>query len=172
MKLSKFKVVISIFLITVFLVLGAFNLHGFKYKKLAKNYAKINDLDCALIIAIIKVESNFNKNAYSNKGAIGLMQVLPTTAEYILQISPYSTINDLFDEETNVKLGTYYFKYLINKFKSEDVAICAYNAGEGTVQKWGLSNGFSLEKIKYNETLNYYKKVKFYKNLYGIFYYD
>ena len=171
MKLLKIKI-LSIIVLTIFIFTAVFLFSGFNYKKLAVAYAKRYDVSAKLVISIMKTESGFDKNAVSKKGAVGLMQILPTTAEYISKKLGYSAEFDLFEPETNVKFGTYYLKYLIDKFKSEDIAICAYNAGEGTVVKWGLNDGFSLDKIKYKETLNYYRKVKFYKKLYGIINYD
>ena len=172
MKLLKIKfisIIILIFFVTCSLL---FVFCGYGYKKIAITYAKRYNVEVELVIATIKVESNFNKNSLSPKGAIGLMQILPTTADYINDKLNYSTEIDLYNPKTNIEFGTYYLSYLLDKFKSEDIAICAYNAGEGTVIKWGLTKGFSTNKIKYKETLQYYKKVKFYKKLYGIVNYD
>ena len=175
MKFVKTKilaiVILSLFVI-ILLISFTFLFSGYKYKKLALSYAKDYGVSGELVLAIIKTESGYNKNALSNKGAVGLMQVLPSTADYIAKKLDYIEDFDLYSPDINVKFGTYYLAYLLDKFKSEDVAICAYNAGEGTVLKWGLTEDFSVEKIKYLETLKYYKKVKFYKNLYGIINYE
>ncbi len=175
MRLLKIKILSVVVLIVFLLIIvlsTAFVFNGYKYKKLAVTYAKEYGVSHKLVISIMKTESGYNKNAVSKKGAIGLMQILPSTANYIALKLGYSAEFDLYNPQINVLFGTFYLSYLIKKFDSEDVAICAYNAGEGTVIKWGLNQGFLLDKIKYKETLNYYKKVKFYKKLYGIINYD
>lgn len=171
-KVDFFVLVILIFF-TFIVVTFAFTCSkNYNYKQTAIKYCNYYGVDKNLVFAIIKTESNYNENAVSKKGAIGLMQILPSTAEYISEKLGYSKVINLFDSETNVEFGVYYLKYLIDKYASEDVAICAYNAGEGVILKWGLNNNFSQQKIKYKETLNYYKKVIFYKKLYGILSYD
>ncbi len=172
LKIKVLSIIVLIFFALIFAFTTLLSCGNYKYKKLAVNYANYYAVDVNLVIATIKVESAFNKNALSKKGAVGLMQILPSTADYICKKLGYSAEFDLFSPEVNIEFGTYYLSYLIDKFKSEDIAICAYNAGEGAVLKWGLNQGFSLDKIKYEETLNYYKKVKFYKKLYGIINYD
>lgn len=125
-----------------------------------------------LIASVINVESSFNVNAVSNKGAIGLMQVLPSTASWV------SLTNSEFEEEVdsalllnpqiNIRIGTCYIKYLIGKFEDVNVALCAYNAGEGVVATWLKDgeispDGKTLSKIPYLETKNYIEKIQ--KNL-------
>ncbi len=135
-----------------------------KYKELVLESAREYNLDCALIFSVIKVESNFNNKAKSSAGALGLMQVLPSTAEYIaemLKISEYS----LFDERTNIEFGSYYLRYLIDKFSDIDTALCAYNAGEGKVKEWLKNKEYSkdgkrLFSVPYRETREYLNKIK------------
>ncbi len=148
-----------------------------KYKDYVLEYSKEFNLDSKLVFSTIKVESSFNKKAVSNKGAKGLMQITDSTGEFIavkLQESNY----DLFNEQTNIKFGCYYLRYLFNKFEDLTVVLCAYNAGEGNVNKW-LSikeysvDGKTLVKIPYKETEEYVNKInksfEKYKNLYGKF---
>lgn len=140
-------------------------------------YADKYGLDRATVFSIIKTESNFNVNAVSSAGAIGLMQITPSTAEYIaerLNMNEY----DLRDAENNIQFGCYYMNYLIFRFKNVQTAHVAYNAGEGNVQKW-LSNkeysadGVTLKVIPFEETKEYIKKIqknfakykKLYKNI-------
>ncbi|MBO7528110.1 MAG: lytic transglycosylase domain-containing protein, partial [Clostridia bacterium] len=152
-----------IFLLNIFIF-------PFKYKKQINYYSKAYNVKQELVFAIIKAESNFNENAKSSKGAVGLMQILPSTAKWIaLKIGQDEY--DLFDVNINIKFGTYYLNYLIKKFKYEDVAICSYNAGEGIVKSWLNCEDYSddqkqLKIIPYAETRNYLKKVNYYKSIY------
>lgn len=146
---------------------------GFKEETL--DCAKEYDLEPALVFAIIKTESGFDRNAESTKGAKGLMQITPETGKYIaekLKIVNY----DLSDAKTNVRFGCYYLRYLIDDFTVAATAIAAYNAGEGNVRIW-LKNkeysddGRSLKEIPFKETRAYVKKIyesfRKYKKLYG-----
>jgi soluble lytic murein transglycosylase-like protein len=102
-------------------------------------------VDAELVKALIQVESNFNHLAVSPKGAMGLMQLMPGTA------SRYG-VKKAFDPEQNVDGGVHYLKDLLELFKDKQLALAAYNAGEGTVQRVnGIPN--------YVETQNYVRKV-------------
>ena len=137
-------------------------------------YSKEFYLDSALVFSVIKVESGFNLKAKSPKGAVGLMQILPSTAEYIaksLGVKNY----DLYNVDTNIRFGCYYLRYLINKFTGLTESLCAYNAGEGNVRSWlkddrYSSDGKTLQKIPFSETNNYvnkiYKSLDKYKKMY------
>ena len=113
---------------------------------------------------IINIESSFNPNAKSDKGAIGLMQITPKTGEYIskmLNVDEY----DLYNPKTNIEFGGYYLKYLINRFQNTETAVCAYNAGEGNVSIWLNNPEFSddkitLKNIPFTETNEYINKFK------------
>lgn len=95
------------------------------------DYAKQFNIQPELIKAIIKVESNFNPLARSPKGALGLMQILPTTA------AQYGRYN-LFNPKDNISVGTRHFAYLLQKYQGHiPYALAAYNAGEGNVDKYG-----------------------------------
>ncbi len=121
-------------------------------------------LDSATILSVINVESHFNKNAISPKGAVGLMQVLPTTADEIvknLNLGDY----DLENPQTNIYIGSVYLAQLLNKFKDLKIALCAYNAGPANVKSWlsdekYSSDGTTLEKIPFAETENYLQKFQ------------
>ena len=109
-----------------------------------------------LIMAIIKAESNFRKEALSQKGAKGLMQVMDETGEWCAEKIGISS-PDLFDVETNIRIGTFYVSYLLEKYGgNEKTAVAAYNAGQGNVSKWledkdYSSNGTDLSKIPFEE---------------------
>lgn len=136
-----------------------------EYAALIHKYADENGLDPNLVVAMIKVESDFDPEAVSPMDARGLMQILPETAQWIADEfeEPYNEEN-LFDPEQNIRYGTYYLKYLIEHFGNQDVAIAAYNGGMGNVRNWldddTISHeGERLEDIPIDETREYVVKV-------------
>lgn len=156
--------IIILFSISVILVTIMFPR---KYKNYVTKQSKNFNLDEALVYAIIKTESDFNKKAVSKSGAIGLMQILPKTARWIAsELGEDYNDEKLFIPEINVKYGCFYLNYLFKKFDQTDIVICAYNAGEGKVLDW-IENGKLNEKlIDYSETKNYLKRVKDYYKVY------
>ncbi|MEO5795398.1 MAG: lytic transglycosylase domain-containing protein [Rhodoferax sp.] len=97
-------------------------------------------IDYELLQALIVAESGFNSTAVSPKGAVGLMQIMPATAErYGLVGDPKNSIEQkLTDPKTNIRIGARYLSDLINMFPGQlDLAVASYNAGEGAVQKAG-----------------------------------
>lgn len=106
------------------------------------------DVDQKIISTVIEVESRYEENAVSPKGARGLMQIMPETA------AQYGDI-DLFDPEQNINTGTRHLKYLLDKYEGDlSMVAAAYNAGEGAVEKYG---GIP----PYPETINYVRKIAF-----------
>ena len=89
-----------------------------------------NDLPPELVAAMVHTESDFRSTLVSQKRAQGLMQIVPDTARLL-------GIRDPFDPEQNIAAGTKYFRYLLNRFESETMALAAYNAGEGNVERFG-----------------------------------
>ena len=108
----------------------------------ARNY----DVDPALVHSIVKVESNYNPYALSNKGAEGLMQLIPSTAR------KFGARNS-FDPRENVEAGVRYYKYLQSIYHDDRLALAAYNAGEGAVAK------YNNQIPPYPETINYVYQV-------------
>ena len=145
-------------LFTVLTLIFTVEVGGFKkYLEKAKYYASKEGVELSLVLAVIKTESGFKENAVSKKGAIGLMQIMPETAEFIALKSGYKGEIDLFDVDTNISLGVAYLKYLSSKFSNLEVVLWAYNAGEGRVKKW-LGDG--LTSPPYKETRAYTQRVK------------
>jgi soluble lytic murein transglycosylase len=113
-----------------------------------------------LIAAVIYSESRF-RDQTSKAGARGLMQITPATAKLIEKLSGGQTFKfeDLSDPDINIRYGTFYLRYLIEKFGNNDVAaLAAYNAGENNVVAWGGSN-LRLDDIPFPETRGYVESV-------------
>ncbi len=149
-----------------------------KYEAEVKKYSQVYDLDEAFVFAIICAESSFDKDAQSEAGAKGLMQLMPSTAEWLVEkYKLEADPNMLFDADTNILLGCQYLSYLNGRFDNDlALVLAAYNGGEGNVKKW-LTNelyspdGKTLTNIPYKETANYVKKVSTYYDLYKELYY-
>ena len=150
-----------------------------EYSEYVKKYSQEYEVDENLVYAVIKAESNFNPKAKSNKNAIGLMQIVESTAKEIwkkvdIQLTDDELEEELIKPETNINLGSKYLSILIEKYQNIEIAITAYNAGIGTVDNWiekGIikSDGSDIENIPYKETNNYVRKIlrdyKIYNNL-------
>ena len=178
MKTIYSIMILSVCAVVLTYCVGSFYAYFYpmKYSEEIVFYSKSFGIDAGLIASVGNVESNFNEKAVSNKGAIGIMQLVPTTAEWLAEKSGNVYSEEmLYDGEYNIKLGSFYLKYLLNIFNDEKTAICAYNAGQGNVANW-LKNtqysqdGKTLTKIPFKETRNYLSKVlknyRYYKNRY------
>lgn len=113
-----------------------------------------------LILAVIRTESNFDQDAVSDAGAVGLMQLLPDTYRWIRdeRLCEKLPTEAILDPTVNVRYGTYYLSYLLERFGDLRVALAAYNAGEGRVAEW-LESDPTLAHIPYPETRAYVDKV-------------
>ena len=137
-----------------------------KYQETISEESKNFGVEKSLIAGVIRAESRFEATAVSQKGAMGLMQLLPSTAKCLAEKLELEMFDDsqLLEPSVNIKLGTYYLSYLQDKFESPEAVLSAYNAGETIVRTW-LQNqeysidGVSLQKIPYLETKNYVEKV-------------
>lgn len=142
-------------------------LHPLKYESQVKKYSSEFDLDPYLVFSIIKVESGYDQFAVSQKGAKGLMQVTDKTAVWAaksLEINNFS-LDNLFIPDINIRIGCWYLAKLKTEFGDNTIlAITAYNGGSGRVKEWLNNNqlsttGKTLEKIPFEETDKYIKKV-------------
>ena len=116
-------------------------------RKLVDTIATNYGVDPGLVRAVIKTESNFNRWAVSNKGARGLMQLIPDTGRRF-------GVQDFFDPQQNVDGGVRYLKFLLEKFNGNlDLSLAAYNAGENLVERLGR-----IPSIP--ETTNYVRKIR------------
>jgi soluble lytic murein transglycosylase-like protein len=117
-----------------------------KFDAIIVEAAKKFDVDAALVSAVIKAESDFNAREFSDKGARGLMQLMPSTAERF-------GVTDSFDPAANIYGGVRYLHWLLKTFNGNaDLAVAAYNAGEGNVWKY---NGVP----PFRETINYINRI-------------
>jgi soluble lytic murein transglycosylase len=128
-----------------------------KYANFVEKYSKLYGVDKNLVYAVIRCESGFDLYAKSKKGAVGLMQLMPSTALWCAnKLNENYTDERLYDPEFNIKIGVYYLAYLHTVFSCVDEVIMAYNAGEGNVKKW-----LNEEGSIFSETATYLKRVKF-----------
>ncbi len=170
-KIMKKKILILFvsicFVSVVLFVIFNFCVSKKNYQQLVEKYSVEFGLEKELVLAVIKAESDFQERAVSKSGALGLMQIIPRTAKWIAsEFDELYEKQKMFEPETNIKYGCFYLKYLFDKFERQDVVICAYNAGEGVIRDWLDEHGNLLkEKISYEETRNYLKKVtEYYEN--------
>lgn len=126
-----------------------------RYDKVISHYARRYGVDPYLVKAVMAVESGFNPDIISAKGAVGLMQLMPDTANRLSSALGYSLEKHrLSDPEMNIHLGTYLLSELAKRYRSNlELVLAAYNAGEGNVAK------YSNQIPPFNETHKYIKDV-------------
>ncbi len=114
--------------------------HQPRYRNLIEKYAAEYDLNPAYVSAIIMQESGYDPNAVSNKGAMGLMQFMPNTFEWVAPNCGISKndVGAVYEPENAIKMGCYLLRYICRKIGSDDPVLvaCAYHAGWGTVPSW------------------------------------
>jgi soluble lytic murein transglycosylase len=185
-KKTKVLIIFTILLFIFVILFGILKIQNYILKKIYKieyseyiyKYSEENNIDPLLITAIIKVESNFNRNIKSSSGALGLMQLMESTAvEQANEVGEEIVVTEsLYNPEINIKIGTTYFAKLMKKYDNNYLlALAAYNAGIGNVDSWikdGIikEDGSDIENIPYKETNNYVRKIvrdyKIYQKLY------
>lgn len=171
---------LSIASIVICAIFGMLIIYPNNHHTIIKKECAANNIDYNFCKAIIWTESKYNTNAISKKGAVGLMQLLPSTASWIVKINhtnninPQSTIfnnnikenniaktqninpntintTTLKKPQTNVHIGVLYLKYLQDKFKDQTTMLAAYNAGEGNIKLWLRDTRYSKDqKTIYN----------------------
>lgn len=151
-------------------------LYPLKYTEFVETYAVENNLSDSFVYAVIKCESSFKSDAISSVGARGLMQIMPDTFDWIKgRLKDDIQYDDMFNAENNIQYGCHLYGYLMKRYKSETLAVAAYHAGPGNVDKW-LQNeeysedGKNLSHIPFPSTKKYVTKVletkKIYEKLY------
>jgi soluble lytic murein transglycosylase len=135
-----------------------------RYEQIVRGHARNYSLDPALVAAVIYQESKFKPNARSTSGAVGLMQLLPDTANGIALHTGGAAfrVDDLYDPEINVRYGSWYLRHLLRKYGDERTALAAYNAGQDNVDRW-RRNG---RGIQFPETRAYVDRVEDLKTIY------
>lgn len=180
-----FQLIFSIIILTMILFIAVNNSDGImryhyplKYSNYIFKYSHENRIDPMLVAAVIYVESRFNTEAVSKKGARGLMQIMPETGQWAagkLCIDDFD-VDMLFEPELNIKLGTWYLSTLMKEYSGNmNLVIAAYNGGRGNVNQWLKTDtinydGNNIEKIPFSETRLYVKKINsaysIYKKIY------
>ena len=113
---------------------------------------------------MIEAESKFNSDARSGAGAVGLMQLTPSTAKGIAQYTGGSRfrVSDLTNPDINIRYGAWYLGHLLEKYRNERLALAAYNAGQDNVDRWQRKH----VGIQFEETRDYVNKVERLKKIY------
>lgn len=169
--LSLFVVVALCFLIYFLSQMGSVQrkyIYPYPYQNEISFYSKQYGVESNFVLAVIKAESNFKKDATSRRGAMGLMQLMPSTAAWIgeqLDEPECTTLAEFYEPERNIRYGVWYLSDLREEFKKNPVLmLAAYNAGRGNVHEWMNLYGWDMnfkdiDEIPYAETREYVKKV-------------
>ncbi|MHB1342398.1 MAG: lytic transglycosylase domain-containing protein [Coriobacteriia bacterium] len=137
--------------------------HPLRYESHIAEAASANDVDPYLVAAVINAESGFDASQVSDAGAVGLMQLLPSTA---VEVAAEAAMNREVDPETlrdpelNITLGTRHLSDLLTRYDDTETALAAYNAGEGNVDRWmSEQGGTTLTVAGFSETRAYVERV-------------
>ena len=138
-----------------------------RHEDIIRQQAHEKHLDPALVAAVIYTESRF-RDQTSHAGAKGLMQLTPDTAKFVEHLSGGSTfqVSDLSTPQVNISYGTYYLRYLLDRYGgNEALALAAYNGGEGNVDRWvdaarRQGRALSIGAIPFGETRAYVRAVE------------
>lgn len=162
---------IFLLLLLLFIIFLNFSYPLF-YKNYVNLYSDIFEIDPYLVFSTIKAESNFDKNATSDKNAKGLMQILDETANEIFEkLKVSEEYRDLYDPEVNIMVGTYYLSELLERYDGDiSKTIAAYNSGMSNVDRWSKDKEDFRDEIDFKETENYIKKVEKNYKAYNFFY--
>ena len=141
-----------------------------RYEEIVVGHAENYSLDPQLVAAVIYQESKFDADAVSASGAVGLMQLLPSTGQGIADRTGGNSWKpeDLHNPELNVRYGSWYLRHLLDKYGSEELALAAYNAGQTNVDRWQAEGG----EIGFPETRAYVERVQELKAVYARAYAD
>ena len=189
LKKSKSAIIIVLIIVCSFILAALADLgisfveretHPMEYQEHVQKYASEYNIPEYIIYAIINVESGFDPDATSVAGAMGLMQMMPDTFTWLSSaehLGENLSVTSLYTPEVSIRYGTYYLRYLFEKFHDWNNVFAAYNGGEGNVMKWLEDTKYSdgkgnLTHIPFKETRNYVKKVNRNVNFYRDTYYE
>ena len=152
-----------------------------EYAQYVNEYSTMYGVDEAFVYAVIRTESGFRAEVESSAGAMGLMQIMPDTFEYLQSLESDTESypeSELLNPEINIKYGTYYLYILLQHYNGdENLVAAAYNAGLSNVDSWLTdsrysSDGLTLSTIPFSETQQYVQRVENTKRVYESLYYD
>lgn len=151
-----------------------------KYEDIVAQQAAKYEVEPALVYAVIRTESNFRPGVVSSAGAVGLMQLMPASFTWLQQRAGADSIlpeDALTDPEANITYGVYFLSILLDTYEDERVALAAYNAGMGRVDRWLKdaslsSDGKTLERIPIDETSAYVENVLKSREMYQKLYFQ
>lgn len=148
-----------------------------RYIEFVEIYSAENNLSEEFVYAVIECESGFDKNAVSYLDARGLMQIMPETFLWLQEKRGEKLSEEsIFEPETAIDYGCYFYGILLGQFGDEATAVAAYHAGAGSVEEWlndekYSADGKTLSDIPYPSTKKYVDKVMRVKNIYQKLYY-
>lgn len=174
-RVVRFRLII---IVVVMMAIGfLYSWAPFPYQTEVMAAAGKNALNPYLVAAVIRVESRFRPAVVSRRGAVGLMQLMPTTGDWIARKMQWTTVPPLTHPSTNIALGTWYLNYLKARFNNNmTLTLAAYNGGPETVDRW-LQSGVlspsqrSFNPIPYPETRNFVRRVKDFERAYAVMYF-
>ncbi|MUT65813.1 lytic transglycosylase domain-containing protein [Paenibacillus sp. NEAU-GSW1] len=150
-------------------------MYPIQYKEDIRASSSNYNVEPHLVAAIIRAETNFSNGKVSPKGALGLMQIMPETAEWVIDKAGFEEVTPEMLQhrpDVSIEIGTWYLNSLHKQFGQNKVAaIAAYNAGPGNVRKWLDSGRWdgkaeSVNRIPFGETRHYVQRVIYYYNKY------
>ncbi|QAY66554.1 lytic transglycosylase domain-containing protein [Paenibacillus protaetiae] len=156
-------------------------MYPIKYQDDIRASSRAYHMEPHLVAAIIRTETNYSLNKVSHKGALGLMQLMPDTAEWITKQAGFQNVtNEMLLErpDVSIQVGTWYLQSLHKQFNDNSIAaVAAYNAGPGNVKKWIDSGEWdgkleTADQIPFGETRHYVQRVIYYYNKYKDLYPD
>lgn len=182
---NKKWLILVIILVVIIVFLGIFKnkilkiIYPKTYEEIVETYSEQYNIEENLIFAVIKAESNFDADAVSNKGAMGVMQLMEETAKDVanksrIELDITNIEQEMLNVDNNINIGTKYLSTLLERYGNKEVALAAYNAGIGNVDSWiekGIikKDGSDIENVPYKETNMYVRKIlrdyEIYKNL-------
>ncbi len=167
--MKKYLPFVILVVVSALFLCSFWNIFPIKYKGVIVEYSERYDLRPELVSSLINAESGFRSDAVSGAGAVGLMQILPSTASEIAKRCGTQDF-DLFNPRTNIEFGCCYLRYLLDFYDGDVVyALCGYNAGINNVKHWNFDG--DIEKIPVEQTKNYVKKIIKNLTIYKQFYY-